>query len=188
MFFIFNLKEQNIQTCLLINGWFIQVWFLPLFFINCHTTLWRWSQKGDISQLRTNTLICIWLRTVFVIVTPPKRKWDRHTKTNTSASKFAGVVGLTMPSDYVRKICANCLTAHIRNHQFQEKYQGQRQNFRHLDRKTNIVDTEVEYVIPIINNLSSIYYNEHVQSSTFKSTGKIKMIVTIIISMRIPWN
>lgn len=163
MFFIFNLKEQNIQTCLLINGWFIQVWFLLLFFINCRTTLWRWSHKGDISQLRTHTLICIWLRTVFVIVTPPKWKWDRHTKTNTSASKCAGIVGLTMPSDYVRKICANCLTAHARNHQFQEKYQGQRKNFHHLYRKTNIVHTEVECVILTINNLSPIYYNEHVQ-------------------------
>lgn len=158
MFFIFNLKKKTSRHVLLINGWFIQVWFLPLFFINCRATLWRWTQKGNISESPTSTLIFIWLRTVFVIVTLPKQKKCRHTKTNTSASTCAGDVGLTMPSDY-RKICADCLTAHPRNHQSQEEYEGQ----RHLYRKTNIVDIEVEYVIPIMNNLSSIYCNEHVQ-------------------------
>lgn len=160
--FSFIIKKKTSRHVLLINGWFIQVWFLPLFFINCRATLWRWTQKGNISESPTNTLIFIWWRTVFVIVTLPKQKKCRHTKTNTSASTCAGDVGLTTPYDY-RKVCADCLTAHPRNHQSQEKYQGQRQNFHHLYRKTNIVHTEVECVILIINNLSSIYYNEHVQ-------------------------
>lgn len=79
------------------------------------------------------------MRTKSVINTYSKinRIFGSDLKTTSSTPRYAGVVGLTMPYDYVREICANRLTVHPFSHHTKDKNQGQRQKFRHLQHKEN---------------------------------------------------